>query len=72
MTPERVQAAAKTIKSGTVVPLNLPLDVPLWPAFHREQFEHEIKVLSPGIAYDDKYKLNTQSGTQLDGFRHFA
>ena len=24
------------------------------------------------MAYDDTYKLNTQSGTQWDGFRHFA
>jgi hypothetical protein len=52
--------------------LNLPLDVPKVPAFGREEFKHEIKTLSEGIAYDDKYQLNTQSGTQLDGFRHIA
>jgi kynurenine formamidase len=51
---------------------SLPLDVPLWPSFSREQVERKIKVLHPGVAYDDIYKLNTQSGTQLDGFRHFA
>lgn len=54
LTADRVKAASKHIVSGTVVPLNLPLDVPLWPAFTREQFEHEIKVLHPGVAYDDK------------------
>ena len=54
------------------MPLNLPLNVPNQPAFGREPFQHEIKVLAPGLAYDDKYTLNTQSGTQWDGFRHFA
>ena len=46
--------------------------MPLWPSFGREKSEHEIKTLVPGMLYDDKYKLNTQSGTQFDGFRHFA
>ncbi|KAI9699316.1 MAG: hypothetical protein M1836_002926 [Candelina mexicana] len=72
LTPTRVAAAGKEIKTGEIVPLNLPLDVPKVPAFHREQFQHEIKTLFPGIAYDDLYHLNTQSGTQWDGFRHFA
>ena len=66
-------AAAKEIKSGEIVPLNLPLQVPAVPAFGRETFKHEIKPLSDlGVAYDDKYSLNTQSGTQWDGFRHIA
>ena len=52
--------------------LSLPLHLPAVPAFGREPFEHEIKTLVPGLSYDDKYKLNTQSGTQFDGFRHFA
>jgi len=42
------------------------------PAFARESFEHNIKTLAEGVAYDDTYKLNTQSGTQWDGFRHIA
>jgi hypothetical protein len=50
--------------------LSLPLNVPEQPAFSREQFKHKIKVLAEGIAYDDQYELNTQSGTQWDGFRH--
>ncbi|KAH8883349.1 hypothetical protein GQ53DRAFT_664053 [Thozetella sp. PMI_491] len=36
------------------------------PAFNREPFVHHIKTLIPGLC------LNTQSGTQWDGFRHFA
>jgi hypothetical protein len=42
------------------------------PAFGREVFQHEIKALFENVAYDDKYQLNTQSGTQWDGFRHIA
>ncbi|KAK5690040.1 hypothetical protein LTR97_012524 [Elasticomyces elasticus] len=72
LTKERVKAANAFIKSGTLVSLNLPLDFPATPAFGREPFKHEIKTLFPGMSYDDKYNLNTQSGTQFDGFRHFS
>ncbi|MCJ1261807.1 hypothetical protein MMC22_001675 [Lobaria immixta] len=72
LTPTRVKAAAAEIKLGEMVSINLPLNVPEVPAFHREPFKHEIKVLLEGRAYDDLYQLNTQSGTQWDGFRHFA
>lgn len=51
---------------------SLPLNVPEQPAFGRETFQHQIKVLADGYAYDDPYVMNTQSGTQWDGFRHFA
>ncbi|KAK7446187.1 hypothetical protein Landi51_07685 [Colletotrichum acutatum] len=51
---------------------DLPLDVPGQPAFNREPFVHHIKTLAPGLFYDDNYYMNTQSGTQWDGFRHFA
>ena len=51
---------------------SLPLNVPNQPAFGREIFKHEIKTLAEGYAYDDLYTMNTQSGTQWDGFRHFA
>ncbi|KAF1970224.1 hypothetical protein BU23DRAFT_218444 [Bimuria novae-zelandiae CBS 107.79] len=72
LTPARVAAAAKEIRTGEMVPVNLPLNVPAQPAFDREPFKHEIKVIFENIAYDDLYHLNTQSGTQWDGFRHFA
>jgi len=72
LTPARVAAAGKEIKTGEIVPVNLPLNVPEQPAFGRQPFHQEIKVLAENIAYDDIYHLNTQSGTQWDGFRHFA
>ncbi|KAF2269026.1 hypothetical protein CC78DRAFT_529639 [Lojkania enalia] len=72
LTPARVAAAAKEIRTGEIIPVNLPLDTPSQPAFDREIFKHEIKTLIDDLAYDDIYHLNTQSGTQWDGFRHFA
>ena len=72
LTPTRVKAAASEIKTGEMIRLDLPLDVPKQPAFGREVFQHSIKALAEGIAYDDIYHMNTQSGTQWDGFRHVA
>jgi hypothetical protein len=51
---------------------SLPLTVPEKPAFDREVFRHSIKTLVDGVAYDDTYIMNTQSGTQWDGFRHVS
>lgn len=51
---------------------SLPLNIPEVPSFGREVFKHTIKVNTPGLGYDDLYTLNTQSGSQWDGFRHMA
>ncbi|EZF26747.1 hypothetical protein H103_01256 [Trichophyton rubrum CBS 288.86] len=72
LTPARVKAAATEIKTGQLVPLDLPFNVPETPGFAREKFVHTIKTIVEGIAYDDIYEFNTQCGTQWDGFRHFA
>ena len=58
LTPARVKAAAVEIKTGEKARLDLPLDVPSQPAFGREKFEHSIKALVEGVAYDDLYTLN--------------
>ncbi|KAJ5658342.1 uncharacterized protein N7484_001991 [Penicillium longicatenatum] len=72
LTKERVMASAKEVTTGEMVRLDLPLNVPQRPAFDREAFNHHIKTVVEDIVYDDTYTLNTQSGTQWDGFRHFA
>ncbi|KAI9923614.1 hypothetical protein MW887_008536 [Aspergillus wentii] len=72
LTPSRVKAAAGAIKTGDIIRLDLPLNIPETPAFHRESFQHNIKEVVEDLVYDDTYVLNTQSGTQWDGFRHFA
>ncbi|RAL11137.1 uncharacterized protein BO97DRAFT_444077 [Aspergillus homomorphus CBS 101889] len=72
LTPARVKAAAAEIKLGEMIRLDLPLHIPETPGFDREPFEHRIKEVVEDLVYDDTYSLNTQSGTQWDGFRHFA
>ena len=51
------------LKHSSNIYHSLPLDVPKQPAFGREIFHHEIKTLAKDLAYDDKYSMNTQSGT---------
>lgn len=46
--------------------------MPEKPAFDRETFQHSYKTIAEDISYDDCYSLNTQSGTQWDGFRHVS
>ena len=72
LTPTRVKEASKEIKTGEIIPVNLPLHMPNPPSFGRETFKHTIKELYHGVSYDDLYELNTQSGSQWDGFRHFS
>ena len=72
LTPTRVKAASAEIKTGESCPLDLPSNVPAQPAFNRKVFEHTITPIVEGRAYDDIYHMNTQSGTQWDGFRHVA
>lgn len=73
LTPERVKAAAAYIQTGEMARLDLPLNVPVQPAFGRLKFEHKVQTIVEGIIYDDIYNnFNTQGSTQWDGFRHFA
>jgi kynurenine formamidase len=72
LTPARVKAAAAEIKTGEMARMDLPLNVPATPAFGRQKFVHKIIDLGGGLGFDDVYDMNTQSGTQWDGFRHFA
>ncbi|KKA24601.1 hypothetical protein T310_1348 [Rasamsonia emersonii CBS 393.64] len=74
LTPEVTQAAKESeLKDGTVVSLNWTVKYPEKPSFHRPAFQHKIAQhpLSPCI-FDDYYDMNTQSGSQWDGFRHFG
>ncbi|KAF9883327.1 hypothetical protein FE257_003745 [Aspergillus nanangensis] len=72
LTTKRIKAAVRLIETGELIPLDLPLDTPAVPSFGREPFQHSIKEVQAGIVYDDLYTLNTQSGSQWDGFGHFA
>lgn len=74
ITPETVKAAASSeIKEGTRVSLDWPLDTPkLSNIRSRKQFEHKILQLADHHANDDEININTQSGTQWDGLRHYG
>ena len=72
LTATRVKAAASEIRTGEMARLDLPLHIPEQPAFGRQKFDHKILTLHEGVSYDDVYHMNTQSGTQWDGFRHFS
>jgi hypothetical protein len=72
LTSQRVAKATKeNVKTGDVVSLNLPLNVPNPPLFGRKAFHHEIKSIGNG-AFDDEMAINTQSSSQWDGFLHFS
>lgn len=69
LTPERVAAAAKLVRKGTVFPLNLPLNQPDPPLFGRGA----VKVtLLEGASGRDDYLDNfyPQASSQWDSLRH--
>lgn len=73
LTPERVAAAARLVRTGTRFALDLPLDVPSPPFFGREPYRHEVFSLGMDYVFDDKLdNFFPQSSTQWDGFGHFG
>ncbi|MEX0665919.1 MAG: cyclase family protein [Acidimicrobiia bacterium] len=73
LTPERVAAAARLVRSGKRFPLDLPLTLPSPPFFGREPYRHEVFSLGITNVFDDKLdNFYPQSSTQWDGFGHFG
>lgn len=74
LTDEVVQQAAAEIKTGRSVSLNWPINFPEKPMFGRKG--PEVCALANHGAdlplRDDEIHVNTQSGTQWDGMRHFG
>lgn len=70
LTPARVLAGVRSVRKGAVFPLNLELELPDPPVFARVPFEHT--VLGEGHSHDDELRMNTQSSSQWDGFRHIG
>jgi hypothetical protein len=70
LTPEVTLQAAREIKLGLTIPLNLPLDSPLRPmnSARRKCFHH---INAKGHANDDEIYVNTQSSSHWDGLRHY-
>jgi len=73
LTDEVVQRAAKEeVKTGQSVSLNWPINFPEKPVFGRKTPEVKQLVKPNGITRDDEIHINTQSGSQWDGLRHFG
>ncbi|KAJ3915621.1 hypothetical protein F5877DRAFT_48234 [Lentinula edodes] len=66
------KAAAEEIITGTTVSLNWPLQFPSKPLFGRKSPEVNMILKSFRVVRDDEIHINTQSGTQWDGLRHFG
>jgi hypothetical protein len=72
LTPERIaKTTQENVKSGDVISLDLPLNIPGPSFFGRKPLKHKITSIGKG-AFDDEISINTQSSSQWDGFRHFA
>ncbi|KAI9369267.1 hypothetical protein BJX61DRAFT_536569 [Aspergillus egyptiacus] len=71
LTADIVANAARTqIRTGERVCLNWGIENLNPPGFGRKSFEHRVKWVAEGIAFDDEYHFNPQQGSQWDGFRH--
>lgn len=69
LTPDVVLAAKSEIQTGVSVALNWGLENIARPGFSRLPPDHKIKALDPAAwAHDDELHINTQSGSQWDGF----
>jgi len=72
LTPERVAAAARLVKTGQVFAMNWELEQPNPPLFNRAALRHTINRRRKNV-FDDVYDdFNTQSSSQWDGLRHFG
>ncbi|RDX47364.1 hypothetical protein OH76DRAFT_1405974 [Lentinus brumalis] len=73
LTEEVVKEASEEIKTGKAICLNWPVNFPSKPVFGRKPPEHEIIFKEGrGAVHDDVLHINTQSGTQWDGLKHFG
>jgi hypothetical protein len=72
LTPQNTLSASREIVHGLRVCTDWRLNQPQVPGFGRMKFEHTIKHKEPRTVNDDEVKLNTQSSSQWDGFRHFG
>lgn len=72
LTAEKKKAASAEIKEGISLSLDWNLDQPSSPFFGRQKFFHHIHHKAPRFVNDDLILMNTQGGSQWDGFRHFG
>ncbi|KAL1887681.1 hypothetical protein Sste5346_010076 [Sporothrix stenoceras] len=69
LTPERVVEAARQVRSGVRIRLDLPLKQNFLRPGFRPSPVHEIYSIGDNM-HDDKIHFNTQTSSQWDGFGH--
>lgn len=78
LTPEVIQQASREIRTGKHVQLDWELSTNVeFPGFGRKKLQHKVldaRKATKGkhVGFDDEVSMNTQSGSQWDGFKHFA
>jgi kynurenine formamidase len=72
LTPERVAAAARLVRTGRRFSLDLPIDLPDPPFFGREPVQHTVFDYSDNILDDRLDNYFPQGSTQWDAFSHFG
>ncbi|MGD9751503.1 MAG: cyclase family protein [Acidimicrobiia bacterium] len=70
LTPARVAAAAALVRSGELVSLDLPLDLPNPPLFGRQPYEHTVFALNRNEMDDRLDCFHLQASTQWDALCH--
>ncbi|PPR01159.1 hypothetical protein CVT24_006126 [Panaeolus cyanescens] len=68
------RASQEEIKLGRAVSLNWPINFPEHPVFNRKTPEVNMLIRSEenGMPRDDEIHMNSQSGSQWDGLRHYG
>ncbi|TKA23881.1 hypothetical protein B0A50_07016 [Salinomyces thailandicus] len=72
LTPARKLRAAQEIEHGISVTLNWSMENCPVPQAGRKGPQHRILELDGFVGHDDEVEMNTQGGSQWDGFRHWA
>lgn len=70
LSADRVLAAAGLVRSGEVISLDLPLDLPDPPLFGRQPYRHEVFALSRNEMDDRLDNFHLQASTQWDALSH--
>lgn len=69
LTPATILAAKEEIQHGRSVAINWSLDNCRTPHSNRRTPSHRVMPLPDWTGHDDEIEMNTQSGSQWDGFR---
>ena len=70
LTKEKVAEAARSVRSGEVVSLNLPVNEPIPPLFGREPIRHSVFSIDRNTLDDRLDAFFPQASSQWDGLRH--